>query len=114
MLEVLIVCLNFLSTSLFLCVSSEGFSDTVLTKVCLIIRCSPIKYEGRFFYVRRVVDLMKAANVNTYNMYIFGKIELLLYTQPNIISKSITLMTSKMQSHTYISDTGNIVEKLHL
>ena len=29
------------------------------------------------FYVRRNVDLMKMAKVNTYIMYIFGKIELL-------------------------------------
>ena len=92
-----------------MCVSSEGFSDTVLTMVCLIIRCSPIRYEGRF-YVRRVVDLMKTAKVNTYIMYIFGKIELFLYMQPNIIIKCFTLMTSKMQRQTCISDTGNIVE----
>ena len=29
-----------------------------------------------FFYVRRVVNLMKTAKVNAYIMYIFGKIEL--------------------------------------
>ena len=34
-------------------------------------------YEGRFFYVRREVDLMKTAKVNAYIMHIFGKIELL-------------------------------------
>ena len=34
-------------------------------------------YEGRFSYVRRVVDLMQIAIVNAYIMYIFGKIELL-------------------------------------
>ena len=33
-----------------------------------------------------------------------------LYIQPKIISKCITLMTSKRQRHTYISHTGNIVE----
>ena len=30
-----------------------------------------------FFYVRRVVDLMKTAELIAYIMYIFGKIELL-------------------------------------
>ena len=34
-------------------------------------------YEGRFSYVRRVVDLMQIVIVNAYIMYIFGKIELL-------------------------------------
>ena len=38
---------------------------------------SSITYEGRFFYVRRKVDLMKRAKVNAYIMHIFGKIELL-------------------------------------
>ena len=33
--------------------------------------------RGTFFYVRRVVDLMKTAKVNAYIMYIFGKNELL-------------------------------------
>ena len=33
-------------------------------------------HEGRFFYVRRKVDLMKTAKVNAYIMHIFGKIEL--------------------------------------
>ena len=32
------------------------------------------------FYVRREVDLMKAAKVNAYIMHIFGKIELLFNT----------------------------------
>ena len=35
-----------------------------------------------------------------------------LYTQTKIISKCITLMTSKRQKHTYILDTGNMVENL--
>ena len=39
--------------------------------------CSYSNYEGRFFYVRRMVYLMKTARVNAYTMYIFGKIELL-------------------------------------
>ena len=42
------------------------------------------------FYVRREVDLMKTAKVNTYIMHIFGKNELYLYMQPRIISKCIT------------------------
>ena len=33
--------------------------------------------RGTFFYIRIVVDLMKTAKVNAYNMHIFGKIELL-------------------------------------
>ena len=34
-------------------------------------------YDGRFFYVRREVDLMKTAKVNAYILQTFGKIELL-------------------------------------
>ena len=49
---------------------------------------------------------MKTAKVNAYIMHIFGEIELL----SKIISKCITLMTSKRQRHTYISHTGNMVE----
>ena len=67
-------------------------------------------YEGRFFYVRREVDLMKTAKVNAYIMHIFGKIELLSIHAIKIISKCITLMSSKRQRHTYISHTGNMVE----
>ena len=33
--------------------------------------------RGTFFYVRRVVDLMKTAKVNAYIMHIFVKIDLL-------------------------------------
>ena len=33
--------------------------------------------RGKFFYVRRVVNLMETTKVNAYIMYIFGKIELL-------------------------------------
>ena len=33
--------------------------------------------RGTFFYVRRMVDLMKTAKLNAYIMHIFGKIELL-------------------------------------
>ena len=54
------------------------------------------------FYVRREVDLMKTAKVNAYIMHIFGKIELLLYMQPKIISNCVTLMSSKRQRHTYL------------
>ena len=36
-----------------------------------------VQYEGRFFYVRIVVDLMQTAKVNAYIKYIIGKIELL-------------------------------------
>ena len=53
---------------------------------------------------------MKTAKVNVYIMYIFGRIELYLYMQSKIISKCITLMTTKRQRHTYISNTGNMVE----
>ena len=53
---------------------------------------------------------MKMAKVNAYIMHIFGKIELLSYMQPKIISKCITLMASKRQRHTYISHTGNTLE----
>ena len=58
------------------------------------------------FYVRRMVDLMKTAKVNAYIMYIFGKIEINLYMP----LKMHFLMTSKRHRHTYISDTGNMVE----
>ena len=73
-------------------------------------RCS---YEGGSFYVRRVVDLMKTTKVNACIMYVCIYLERLgfyLYMQPKIISKCITLMTSKRQRHTYISDTGNVAE----
>ena len=36
-----------------------------------------VNIRGTFFYVRRMVDLMKTAKVNAYIMHIFGKIELL-------------------------------------
>ena len=68
-----------------------------------------IHVRGRF-YVRRVVNLMKTAKVNAYIMQIFGKIKLLAIRATKIISKRITLMTSKRQRHTYISDAGNMVE----
>ena len=44
-----------------------------------VLHCRLInrKYEGRFFYVRRKLDLMKTAKVNANIMHIFGKIELL-------------------------------------
>ena len=43
--------------------------------------------------------------------YIYSdRLSFYLYMQPKIISKCITLMTSKSQRHTYISDTGNMVE----
>ena len=67
-------------------------------------------YTRDVFYVRRKVDLMKTAKVNEYIMHIFGKIELLSIHAPKIISKLITLMTSKRQRHTYISHTGNMAE----
>ena len=50
-----------------------------------------------------MVDLMNTAKVNAYMSFY-------LYMQPKFISKCITLMTSKRQRHTYISDTGNMVE----
>ena len=53
---------------------------------------------------------MKTTNVNAYIMYIIGKIELLSIHATLNILKCITLMTSKRQRHTYISDTGNMVE----
>ena len=53
---------------------------------------------------------MKTAKVNAYIMHIFGKIELLSIHATLIISKFITLMSSKSQRHTYISHTGNMVE----
>ena len=53
---------------------------------------------------------MKTAKVNAYFMHIFGQNKLYPCRQPKIISKCITLMTSKRQLHTYISDTGNMVE----
>ena len=62
------------------------------------------------FCVRRVVDSMKTAKVNAYIMYIFGKIELLSIHAIYFFSKCITLMTSKRQRHTYIWNTGNMVE----
>ena len=68
------------------------------------------KYEGRFFYVRREVDLMKTAKVNAYIMHIFGKIELLSIHAALFFSKYITLMPSKRQIHTCISHTGNMVD----
>ena len=62
--------------------------------------------RGAFFLVRRVVDLMKTAKVNAYNMCIFGKIGLLsIHFKMHFI-----LITSKRQRQTYISDTENIVE----
>ena len=62
------------------------------------------------FYVRREVDLMKTAKVNAYIMHIFGKLSFCLYMQPKIISKCISLMSSKRQRHTYISHSGNMAE----
>ena len=48
--------------------------------------------------------------VNAYIMYMFGKLSFNLYMQPKIISKCISLKTSKRQRHIYISDTENMVE----
>ena len=74
------------------------------------VRDDNIMYEGRF-YVRREVNLMKTAKLNAYIMCICSeRFSFYLYMQPKIISKCITLMTSKGQRHTYISDTGNMVE----
>ena len=51
------------------------------------------EYEGRFFYVRREVDLMKTAKVNAYIMHIFGKIELLsIHATLNYLKKTTTLL----------------------
>ena len=48
-----------------------------LAEVVPIGRMVVDEVRGTFFYVRRVVDLMKTAKVNAFIMYIFGKIELL-------------------------------------
>ena len=61
------------------------------------------------FYVRRKVDLMKTAKVNAYIMHL-ERLSFYRYMKPKIISKCITLMTSKRHRHTYISHTGNMVE----
>ena len=66
-------------------------------------------YEGRF-YVRRMVDLMKTAKVNDSSFIYLERLSFYLYMQLKIISKCITLMTSKRQRHTYISNSGNMVE----
>ena len=57
-----------------------------------------------------MVDLMKTAKVNAYIMHILERLNFYQYMQPKIISKCITLITSKRQRHTYILDTGNMVE----
>ena len=62
------------------------------------------------FYVRRKVGLMKTVKVNAYIMHYLERLSFYRYMQPKIISKCITLMTSKKQIHTYISHTGNMVE----
>ena len=53
---------------------------------------------------------MKTAKVNAYIMLNLERLSFYLYIQPKIISKCITLMSSKRQRHTYISHTGNMVE----
>ena len=57
--------------TIFHCLSNLPLSTEMIES------CSRDMYEGRFFYIRRKVDLMKTAKVNAYNMHIFGKIELL-------------------------------------
>ena len=51
-------------------------------------------------YIFKAVDLLKPAFVNTYIVYIFGKIELLSIHASKIISKYITLTISKKQRFT--------------
>ena len=55
---------------------------------------------------------MKTAKVNAYiiSCICLERFCFYLYMQPKIISKCITLMTTKRQKYTYISDTGNMVE----
>ena len=67
-----------------------------------------------FFYVCREVDLMITAKVIHTSCIYLDRLSFYLYVQPIIISKCITLMTSKRQRHTYISETGNMVEIGHL
>ena len=58
---------------------------------------------------------MKAAKVNTYIMYTFGKIELLtIYATLNYFKMHYFNDFQDRQMHTYISDTGNMVEIWHL
>ena len=66
--------------------------------------------RGTFFYIRRMVHLMKTAKINAYIMLLFGYLSFYLYMQPKIIAKCIILMTSNRQKHAYISYTGNMVE----
>ena len=54
------------------CDSGHTFTDRrTISKEISNKRITRITYEGRFFYVRRVVDLMKTATVNANTMYIF-------------------------------------------
>ena len=65
-------------------------------------------YEGRFSYVRRVVDLMQIAIVNAYIMNIFGKIELLSIHAAFKMHYFNDFQEAK--TYLYISGTGNMVE----
>ena len=89
----------------------EKFCFKIAIIVFLFISDFDWVYDIRetFFYVRRMVDLMKTAKVNASCIYL-ERLSFYLYMQPKIISKCITLMTSNWQRHTYISDTGNMVE----
>ena len=55
-----------------------------------------IRHDTRdVFYVRRMVDYLKAAKVNAYIMYIFGRLSFYRFMQPIIISKCFTLVISR-------------------
>ena len=53
---------------------------------------------------------MKTAKVNAYIIIYLERLSFHLYIQPKVISKCITLMTSKRQRNTFISHTRNMVE----
>ena len=71
--------------------------------------CYCVLYEGRF-HVCRMVDIMETAKVNRTSCLYLERLSFYLYMESKIISKCITLMVSKRQRHTYLSDTGNMVE----
>ena len=75
----------------------------------VLIFCTHV-YTRDVVYVRTVADLMIKAKVNAYIMYIFGTIELSSLHATKNDFQMITLMTSKRQRHTYILDTGKMVE----
>ena len=52
---------------------------------------------------------MKTAKLMHTSCIYLERLSFYLYIQHKIISKCITLMTTKRQRHTYISKTGNVV-----